>query len=200
MELGGGPIPGIPWKWCQVSDPALQLFPPVRSTPLPPEMSPQLNGRLRSRQLDNLHGWELLSSSFPFLSSRPWNLGAEGARAELEVQGVCGGDTTRVWAGRSSVLRHLTAVPALLPPSPLFSPILGGVLILAHYFRAARGPEGHRREACWKLRHGNTKVSVNSFGRRDCNYFESRLEQDEELGQLALWTPGPCRSFGLVFQ
>lgn len=45
-----------------------------------------------------------------------------------------------------------------------------------------------------------SKVFVNSFGCRDCNYFESRLEQGEELGQLALWPPGPCRNIGLVFQ
>lgn len=66
----------------------------------------------------------------------------------LEAQGVRGADATRVWAGRSSVLRHLTAAPAVLPPSPLFQLIFGGVLVLAHYFGAAGGAEWHRREAC----------------------------------------------------
>lgn len=136
MELGGGAVPGVPWKWCEVSDRALQLSPPTWDV-----TTAEWPALILSQQ-DNLSGWELLSSSFGFLSSQLWNLGVEGARAVLEAQG---GEAVQVWAGRSSVLQHLTAVLALLPPSPLFQLIFWGILILAHYFGPAGGWQGAQK-------------------------------------------------------
>lgn len=85
-------LTGNVWSWAGVgAGPrhALEVVRGVRASPsaLPSCEEEHSRGVTTAEgwQLDNLHGRELLSSSFGFLSSPLWDLAVEGARAMLGV-------------------------------------------------------------------------------------------------------------------